>query len=232
MKKNILELIQFDKNSFKDLLSVCIGKAHSNQLELAEYIGEYGRWNTDVTQGKLILGNNKTFDVEYIATTSTSDGMWFSAELERQIPDDYIQLAIQVKIVMQNNNIPYEAKIKLDDSVGITGANLAYINCTLCQENVVYFNGSGNVSIFMFVKKLPDKIFEQVNANKFTTRVTELISNNDLNHKLMIESFLLNNDCKIEKEENKLVGIFNNGSAIEFSFAGNSLENMKAKILP
>lgn len=232
MKKNILGLIQFDKNNFKDLLSVCIGKAYSNQLELVEYIGEYARWDTDVTQGKLVLGDNKTFDVEYIATTSISDGMWFSAELEKQIPDAYVQLAIQVKKVMQDNNIPYEAKIKLDDSTGITAANLAYINCTLCQENVASFNGGGNVSTFMFVKNLPDKIFEQIDANKFISRVTELISSNDLNHKLMIESFLLCNDCKIEREKNKSIGIFNNGSAIEFSFAGNTLENMKARMLP
>lgn len=230
MKKNILELVQFDKNSFKDLLSICIGKAYSNQLEFAEYIGNYSRWDTDITKGKLIL-ENKTFDVEYIATTSVSDGMWFNAELEGQIPDAYVQLAIQVRKIMQNNGITYEPKIKLDNSLGITGGNLAYINCALCQENVTYFNGSGNVSIFMFVKNLPAKIFEQIDANKFTTRVMQLIRNNDLNHKLMIESFLLCNDCIVEKEENKITGTFNNDSTIEFSFEGNSLMNMKAKML-
>lgn len=67
------------------MLSIYIGKVYSNQIELQSYLGQYQRWSVQINNGKLII-DEKEFDVDFLGTTSVSDGMWFNADLEKEIP--------------------------------------------------------------------------------------------------------------------------------------------------
>ena len=51
-KNSVLDLIMSNltnKNDYVELLSACIGKVYSNQIELQEYLGNYQKWHVDIS---------------------------------------------------------------------------------------------------------------------------------------------------------------------------------------
>ena len=76
----------------------------SDRIEFCEYLGNYKQWDVDLANGILLI-DNKKFNVECIGTSSEKDGMWFSAELERQIPDDKVNMIIKARTLMKQLNL-------------------------------------------------------------------------------------------------------------------------------
>lgn len=230
LKEETLKLVDLNNISFKDLLSICIGKVYSNQRKFIEYIGKYDRWDTDVTTGILKL-DDREFNVEYIGTTAlSSDNFWYSSEIEKVIPDSGVELMIRTRKVMQDLNLTEYTKPKIELKDDINGYNLSMIYIAFAPQNVAYFCGSGDLNIYMFVKDLPDNIFEKVGSNTFTATVMEIISNFNVNHRLMIKAFLIENDCKFVENGNEITSDFSETSKITFTFDGDILKETKGVI--
>lgn len=159
LKKETLNLLNSNDVDFKNVFSICIGKSFLYQSRFINYLGKYNHWDTNVKEGVLKL-DDKLFNVEYIGTTSTADNYWYSSELESVIPDAYVNLMINTRKFMQSLNLQKftEGKIELNNDVN--GYNLSMIYIAFAPENVAYFCGSGNASIYMFVKDLPEDIFK------------------------------------------------------------------------
>ena len=219
LKSETLNLLKRENINFKDLFSICIGKTYLYQRRFIDFIGKYNRWNTEVTKGKLLL-DNKSFDVEYIGTTSLSDNYWYSSELETVIPDEYVNLMIQIRKKMQELNISLSQNGKIALGGEINGYNLSMIYIAFSPINVAYFKGSGNTSIYMFVKNLPDEIFKRVSNIEFSSLIMEIISTFDVNHKLMIKALLTEFDYKYIENENNLIVDFSEDSQLTIKFNG------------
>ena len=112
-------------------------------------------------------------------------------------------------------------KIELTDD--INGYNISMIYLAFAKENVAYFCGSGDTSIYMFVKDLPAHIFKRMNSVEFSNRVTEIISKFNVNYKLMIKALLLENEIDYTEEENTIIAKFNDDSIITVLFDNNDL---------
>lgn len=208
--------------TYQDLLSICIGKSLANQQKFQEFLGRYTRWDTDVTQGVLVI-DERIFEVEYIGTTSKEDQYWFTAEQEQMIPDEGVRLMLQIREKLKQKEIPeyYFPKVKLTKD--INEHNLGMIFCALAPKKVCYFNGNGEVSIVMFVKNLPETIFEPINANQFFQIIIHIVQNFDINVKLMIESFLIENETLWEEKEQKITAYFDQEERLEFEFKDGKL---------
>lgn len=213
--KKVIDLI--DKTNFTELLSICIGKVYSNQIELQSYLGQYQRWSVQINNGKLNI-DEKEFDVDFLGTTSVSDGMWFNADLEKEIPLEYLQYINCAYDNMQKYGIQelLSKKIKLDNIY--TDHSLAIIYTALAEKNTCYFKGSGDVSIFMIFKSLPENIFAPVNSNKFLNRTLDIISKFNVDAKLMIKAFAINNDNQFEETEDTIIVKFENNGSLVFKF--------------
>lgn len=224
IKKETLNLLDLDNLNFKDVFSVCIGKTYLFQKRFINYIGKYNRWDTDVKEGILKL-DDRIFDVEYIGTTSVMDGYWYSSELEKVIPDEYVNLIINIRKNMQSLNLDKltDGKIKLEND--INGYNLSMIYIAFAPERVAYFCGSGDVSIYMFVKNLPDDIFKKMNSVEFSSLVMEIISIFNVNHKLMVKALLSENDIEYSESQNNVIAKFNDNSIMTVEFDENDLLN-------
>lgn len=217
--------------NFRDLFSICLGKVFSDRIEFCEHLGNYKHWDVDLVNG-ILLVDDKKFNVECIGTSSTKDGMWFSAELERQIPDDKVNMIIKARTLMKQLNLTNlgETKIKLNDV--ITDEKLAIIYTAFCSnENCTYFVANSNgIRIFLHVKDFEGDntikgLTNPIGSHKFIPRIMEIISKYDIDHKLMIKSFLIHNNCQIlEDKGTKLAGIFGN-KTIEFTFDENGRFN-------
>ena len=225
MKQAAYDLLK-EKGTFtlKDLFSVCLGKIFSDRIEFCEYIAGYKHWDVDIVKGELFV-DDKKFNVECIGTSSTRDGMWFSAELERQIPDDKVSMIIESRNLIKRLNLENlaQTKIKLDNN--FTDEKLAIIYTAFYSNpNCTYFIASPeDLRIFLHVKDFDGEdiiknLTKPIPSHKFIPRVMEIISKYDVNHMLMIKSFLIHNDCNIvESTKAKITALFGD-KAIDFTF--------------
>jgi len=222
LKKETISLLNSNNVDFKDLFSICIGKSFLFQSRFIDYLGKYTHWHTNVKEGILEL-DNRLFNVEYIGTTSTSDNYWYSSELEKVIPDEYVNLMINTRKIMQSLNLEKltEGKILLNND--INGYNLSMIYIAFAPENVAYFCGSGNTSIYMFVKSLPEDIFKKMSSVEFSSRVMEIISTFNVNHKLMIKALLTENEIEYSDNQSNIIAKFNENSILTVKFDDNGL---------
>lgn len=221
LKKETINLLKIDQANFKEIFSICIGKTFLYQKRFIDYIGKYNFWNTDIQKGILEL-DNKVFDVEYIGTTSMSDDYWYSSELERVIPDQGVNMMINIRKMMQSLNIKdlTQGKILLQND--INGYNLSMIYVAFAPENVAYFNGSGDTSIYMFVKNLPNDIFQKMNSVEFSNIIMEITSTFNINNKLMVEALLIENEIEYTIEGNDIIAKFNENSILTVKFNENN----------
>lgn len=222
LKEETLKLLNSYDIDFKNVFSICIGKTFLYQKRFIDYIGKYNNWNTNLEEGILKL-DDRIFNVEYIGTTSVSDNFWYSSELERVITDEYVDLKINTRKIMQDLNLEKftEGKIELKDD--INGYNLSMVYIAFAPENVAYFCGSGDTSIYMFVKNLPEDIFKKMNSIEFSNCVMEIISEFNVNHKLMIKALLNENEIEYSDNQNNIVAKFNDKSILTIEFDNNNL---------
>lgn len=222
LRTETLNLLNSNNIDFKNIFSICIGKSFLYQSRFIDYLGNYERWNTDVKEGVLTL-DNRLFNVEYIGTTSVSDNYWYSSELESVIPDEYVNLMINTRKIMESLNLHQFTEGKMELNNYVTGYNLSMIYIAFAPFNVAYFCGSGNASIYMFVKNLPDEIFRKMNSIEFSNCVMEIISAFDVNHKLMIKALLIENQIEYIDNQSNIVVKFNDSSIFTVEFNENDL---------
>lgn len=217
LKKETTNLLNLNNVDFKDLFSICIGKSYLYQARFIDYLGKYDCWNTDVREGILRL-DDRLFNVEYIGTTSKMDNFWYSSEIETVIPDEYVDLKIKSREIMTSLGFQKFTDNKIELRNDINGYNLSMIYIAFSPENVVYFCGSGDTSIYMFVKNLPEDIFKKMSSVEFSNRVMEIISKFNVNHKLMVKALLIENEIEYSEKENEIIALFNEKSTLTVEF--------------
>lgn len=222
LKKETLDLLNSEGLTYKNIFSICIGKSYLFQSRFIDYIGKYSHWDTNIKEGILKL-DERLFNVEYIGTTSTSDNYWYSSELESLIPDEYVNLMIKIRKTMQSLNLEQLAEGKIPLTNDINGYNLSMIYIAFAPENVAYFCGSGDTSIYMFVKQLPENIFKKMNSVEFSSKVMEITSTFNVNHKLMVKALLCENEIDYNDDNNNIVAKFNENSVLTIEFDNNGL---------
>lgn len=222
LKKETLDLLNTEGLNYKNIFSICIGKSYLFQSRFIDYIGKYSHWDTNIKEGILKL-DERSFNVEYIGTTSTSDNYWYSSELESLIPDEYVNLMIKIRKTMQPLNLEQLTEGKIPLTNDINGYNLSMIYIAFAPENVAYFCGSGDTSIYMFVKQLPENIFKKMNSVEFSSKVMEITSTFNVNHKLMVKALLCENEIDYNDDDNNIVAKFNENSVLTIEFDNNGL---------
>lgn len=222
LKEKTLKLLNTEEKNFKNLFSICIGNMYNIQNRFIEYIGEYSRWDTDLTKCFLQLDERK-YDVEYIGTTSTTDNFWYSAELESVIPDKGAKLIKKARKNLEKFGVKDLASKKVQISGDINGYNLSMIYMAFTNANTAYFcGGSDDAKIYMFVKNLDKQLFRRINSLEFSNRIFEIISTFNVNHKLMVKAILTENDIEYYEEGNNIIAKFNEKSILTVSFDTNN----------
>jgi len=224
LKKKTIDLLGEIKD-LKSVFSICIGKSHLYQIRFKDYLGEYKRWDTDCKEGILKL-DDRVFSVEYIGSTSNSDNYWYSAEIEKVIPNDYVELIMNTRKMMESLSIPVlsDKKILLnEDKEEDMAFKISAIYLAFAPQNVTLFCGRGYTNVYMFVKNLPDDIFQTIEPREFVTRIPEIISRFDVDHRLMIQALLTENDIEYQIDEKSIVAKFSEDAIITISFNENGL---------
>lgn len=229
IKNDTLSLINKDEMNFKNLFSICIGNQYLHQRRFIDYIGKYSHLDVDLTMGILLL-DEKKFNIECIGSTSKYDSYWCSSEIEKVIPDEYVNLMIKTRQILEKINILNfltDSKIVVEGD--INGYNLSMIYIAFCPEEVAYFcanEPASGSSVYMFVKNLPKNIFRPIESYELFGVINEIISTFNVDSKLMVKALLMESDIAFEEENDKIIAIFPERSKIEFEFEGNNFSGM------
>lgn len=216
MQRKAFDLLK-EKN-FQELYDLSVGKVFSNNIELMEFVGPHGKFDTEFATCKLNL-DEKEFAVDYIGTHSEADNMWFSAEIEKEIPDEGVNAIINIRKLLTQVGLEEICESKIETNEELTPDMIATIHTAFMSEKQAYYKAKlGDVSLFMRLNDLPEEVFAKISPVKFIPRVMEIINTTNVkNHKLMVESFLLNNGSIVKVKGNTVVGVFGE-TEIKFVF--------------
>ena len=222
IKNSTLSLIRKDEMNFKNLFSICIGNQYLHQRRFLDYIGKYSHRDLDLTTGSLLL-DGMNFNVECIGTTSNNDYYWCSSEIEKVIPDEYVNLMIKTRQILEKINVlSFLTDSKIVVEGDINGYNLSMIYIAFCPEEVSYYcvtdDASGS-NIYLFVKNLPNNIFKPIESFELFGVINEIISTFNVDLRLMIKALLMESDIPFEEEENKIIVHFSETSIITLTLA-------------
>lgn len=204
-----------DKN-FKDIFSISIGKVYSNQVELCGYIKNIEDYSINKPEGKVII-NNKEYNIQFLGTYDKNKNMWITCEFDNDIKDEHVSEAIKIRKLLTSNDMENIYLKKEELPSGITSDKLAVIYTFFSNHYCYLKDEKDNLINYVLIENLPNNIFNNINDEKFITRMLEIIDNYDINEKLMIHSFLLNNNCNVEIFDDAIITTFDN-KKIKFIF--------------
>jgi hypothetical protein len=228
LKKETLDLINLENATAQEIYAISLGKVYLHQVRFKDYLGGYQKWNTDVNIGKLDL-DDKQFDVEYIGTTAPEmDNNWCSSEIEKVIPDEYVNLMIKTRKVLEKLNIKDYMGTKIPMNENISDSEIMTVITAFCPQNVVYFSGvaEDNSKIVMLVKNLPEEIFKSADSNELNARFLELLEYEVISQRLMLKALLSENGISFIENENEIIAKFSEESVFTYKFNENNFDSM------
>ena len=78
---------------------------------------------------------------------------------------------------------------------------------------------------------LPESIFKKMNSVEFSSRVMEIISTFNVNHKLMVKALLCENEIEYSDDNNSIIAKFNENSILTVEFDNNGqLKNISGNL--
>ena len=170
----------------------------------------------DFKKGIISFGENK-YPLQFIGSEadSSQDWMWGWNNINN-FSDEVLKMVDEVRNIGENWNsesliIP---TMELNDI--INGHNLSIIACGLFK-NICYYPGkhSGG-TVFIGFLDVPEKVFEQINSQRFVSITMECIQEFGINHRVFVESLLSSNKIGYVWNKDALIADFEHEVKIDF----------------
>lgn len=218
--------------TFHDLLSQHIGTAFARQLAFADLLGERS-WSVTISEGIVTFGNDLRFPIQLLGSEADSDATWLWAWANKasNLPDKVLVACKELRELGQREGVPEltERTFSLDQASGHAIALVAsgvFGNC--CYYRGPYDGGA----LFFLVNNPPAEVLRPVPPERAVTVITQVISNFDINHRPMAESFLAAQGFTLDTASGALVAS-RNGDEVTFSFDDlGRIANIGAKLAP
>ncbi len=208
-----------EDGDFSSLFSACLGKTAANQYACAAQIVRDRPWVIDIRKG-VIAFEDSAFPMQVIGNESSGDEAWQWSWDNESIPLPLKRDARRIKTAGKKHGFEMLTLPMMKLGGAVNGHNLSIVSTALLEENVCYYRAPHEKgAMFVFIKGLPASVFAPINIPSFIETASNLINGYDLDHRIFIESFLLQNGCKVTRDGEKLIGAFPDGS-LEFSFDG------------
>ncbi len=175
---------------FDDLFAVEAGSAFARQLALADLVDDRP-WNVDIDRGEIAFGNDLTFPVQILGTAAEQDNSWLWAWANSQsdLPPAILKACERIRVVGAERGIEeFSApRFALDR---VTDHMLA-MACGAVVDRSCYYRGpyQGGAAFFL-LENLPAAIRAPVSAERVGLILPQVISNFEVDHRVMAENFL------------------------------------------
>jgi hypothetical protein len=218
--------------TFHDLLSQHIGSAFARQLAFADLLGERS-WSVTISEGIVTFGNDLRFPIQLLGSEADGNATWLWAWANKasNLPDKVLVACNKLRELGQREGVPELTgrTFSLDQASGHAISLVAsgvFGNC--CYYRGPYDGGA----LFFLVNNPPDELLRPVPVERAVTVITEVISNFDVSHRPMAESFLRAQGFSWDTASGAMVAS-RHGDEITLSFDDlGRIANIGAKLVP
>lgn len=202
---------------FNELLSEHVGAAFARQLAFADFLGERN-WNLDLGTGKVGFGDDLEYPIQLLGSEAHNNNTWLWAWANRHIDPapQAMAAATRLRDLGKKRGIAplAEPTFSLDAADGHAIAMVA----SGIEGGCCYYRGPYNGgAAFFLVTDVPKSLLAPVPPERAITVLTQVISQFDVDHRLMAKSFLASQGFEL-REESKSVTASREGGTITLSF--------------
>ncbi len=192
--------------TFLDLFSQYVGAAFAKQLAFSDLLGERG-WGVDLQQGEATFGDDLTYPIQLLGTESDGDNSWLWAwgNEASELPKSLLKACNEIKIFGKNNSIQ-ELTERSFQNEPVNGHMLAMVASGMNTDCCYYRGPYDGGALFFLVSDIPEKLYSPIEPQRLITVVSEVISQFEVNHKVMVKSLFQSQKYELSKDGETLIG--------------------------
>ncbi|PSB50925.1 DUF6882 domain-containing protein [Chamaesiphon polymorphus] len=204
-------------NAFTKLLSQHVGTAFARQIQFGQLLGDRN-FNVNIKQGVVTFGRDLQYQIQLLGTEAEGDNSWLWAWANEgsNFPTNILQSCNALRdfgtqhTIEELTNRSFSLDVTDGHSISLTASGL---NDNCCYYRAPYSGGA----LFFLVFNVPNEVFPYVDAAQAIEIITDVISNVNVEHWIMCESFLNSQGFTLELSEDKINAIRGN-DAIKIIF--------------
>lgn len=192
--------------TFKELLSQHVGLAFARQLALADLLENQQSFNVDIRQGVCTFGNDLRFPIQILGSEAEDSDTWLWAWANEasNLPPALLHSCNSLKELGAKHGIREltERQFPLEVTNGHTLSMIA----SGVDGNCCYYRGPfPGGALFVLLKNVPAELLRPIRCERVITVLGEAISNFEVDHRLMAESFLKSQGFALQPSDGKLI---------------------------
>ncbi|MBP0581977.1 hypothetical protein J8I29_21795 [Labrys sp. LIt4] len=190
--------------SLNDLFSAEAGSAFARQLALGDLVGDRP-WSVDIGRGEIAFGSDLSFPIQVLGTCSEQDNSWLWAWANQQsdLPASVLAASLRIRDIGRQRGIGefVEPKFMLGT---VTDHMLAMLCGALLDRSCYYRASYQGGAVFLLLDNLPASIRAPVAPERVNTVLMQVVSNFELDHRIMAENFLRQQGFALKAEPAQL----------------------------
>jgi hypothetical protein len=217
---------------FQKLFSQHVGAAFARQLAFADFLGDRN-WSLTLSTGKVCFGDDLEYPIQLLGSEAHNNNTWLWAWANQHINPAPQSMAAASRLRQlgekQGIDVFCEPSFPLSAADGHRIALVASgINGRCCYYRGPYDGGAA----FFLVTDVPQAILAPVPPERAVTVITEVVSQFDVDHRLMGKAFLSSQGFEL-REESRSVTASRDGAQMTLTFDERGrLTNIGGKIEP
>lgn len=216
-------------STFQDLLSRHACSSLLKQNRFSDFLGEHN-WNVDLEKGTADFGKGRVYPLQVIGTESSSNftWLWGWANEASEIPKPLLAHALQLKELGYEQDIVdlISPEIALSQA---DGYSIALVATGVCGASAFYRGPYEGGALFFTLTKVPPPK-RAPSAMELVNTMSMVMTQFQVNHRLMAQSFLEQQGHTVAEEGRQLVSSAPNGAGVTVTFDSlGRISNMEAK---
>lgn len=190
---------------FTSLLSQHVGASFAKQIAFADLIGERN-WGVSMSEGIATFGTDLSFPIQLLGTEADGDASWLWAWANEQsnLPANLLQACNECKDLGFTQQVTEFTDRSFSQDIA-NGHMIALVASGL-HPNCCYYRGPyDGGALFFLVCDVPNDVVCLVAPERVVTVMTEVISQFEINHRDMADSFLQSQGFTLHPAGNRLL---------------------------
>lgn len=189
---------------FQKLLSEHVGAAFARQLAFADFLGKRN-WNLTLSSGKVRFGDDLEYPIQLLGSEAHNDNTWLWAWANRHIDPAPQALAAVTRLRELGEKRGIEQLAEPTFSLDAADGHAIALVASGIEGRCCYYRGPYNGgAAFFLVTDVPDALLAPVAYERAFTVLTQVISQFDVDHRLMARSFLTSQGFEIREESGSM----------------------------
>lgn len=176
--------------AFDDLFAKYVGVAFAKQLAFADMLGDRG-WGVDITSATATFGDDLKFPIQLVGSEADGNAswLWAWANSGSNFPNTILKACHAIRDYGEKHNIEELTARGFPLDVA-NGHMLSMVASGMIKKCCYYRGPYDGGAVFFLVMNPPEQVLAPVDSPRAITVITETLSQFDVDHRVMAQSFL------------------------------------------